>query len=269
MPAEQEKRIAKAGRAVSENIDYFTRHLGKVESRWKADKTRVTDADLALSRTIMGRLAENFPDDDIFSEEALPSAEEGARALRKRFCWVLDPIDGTNNYALGVPICGIMLALLEDGEPVYGWIYEHLTRWFVEGGSGRGIRVNGAPVAVPPAPAEFGKQAQVALPLPLQQHYLERLQPLLTRNPARALGSSATHLVLNALGIFEGCFSVRGKVWDIAAGHALLSATGRRVIYLETQPFPLRELTPTPPNLPLLAGTEAFLRFMLPLFAEK
>ncbi|MDR1497534.1 MAG: inositol monophosphatase [Puniceicoccales bacterium] len=269
MPAEQEKRIAKAGQAVSGNIAYFARHLGKVESRWKADKTRVTNADIAVSDAITGWLAENFPNDDVVSEEVLPSAESGGRSLKSRFCWVLDPIDGTNNYALGLPACGIMLALLEEGVPVYGWIYEHLSGGLVEGGARRGIRVNGTPIQAQRASGVFDKQAIVSLSLPLSERYLKCLSPLLTRNPARCFGSAATNLTYTALSVFDGSFSMRCKVWDISAGHALLAGAGRQIVYLEAQPFPLRELTASPPNFPFLAGTEAFLRFTVPLFSEK
>lgn len=265
MPAELEKRIGATARLFPENVIYFTQHLGRVESRWKEDASRVTDADLALSRSFLGRLAAMFPEDDLVSEEDLPTAAQGARALRQRFCWVLDPIDGTNNYALGLPLCGMLLALLEDGEPVYGWIYDHLGKRLVEGGPERGIRVDGIPCKPAAASADFSSNELVSLHLPIREEYSLQLSPLLQRNTGRCLGSSALHLAYNALGHFSGSFSHSTKVWDLAAGHAVLAAVGRRMIFLGPGPFPLRSLPPRPPNLPNIAGTEAFLRFTLPL----
>jgi myo-inositol-1(or 4)-monophosphatase len=268
MPAEQEKRIAAVGRVLSEQAAYFTQHLGKVESRWKADNSRVTEADLTLSRNILGTLHSLFPEDDLVSEEDLPSAADGPRALTKRFCWVLDPIDGTNNYALGLSLCGILLALLEDGVPIYGWIYDHSEKRLLEGGPGRGLRVNGGRVKPPPPPATFDGHAMVTLHLPQPADTLRRLTPLLEYSTVRCLGSAATHFTYNVLGVFDGSFFSSCKVWDIAAGHALLAAVGRRMVFLKTEPFPLRSFPPVAVPLPNLAGTEAFLRFTLPLFEK-
>jgi myo-inositol-1(or 4)-monophosphatase len=266
MPAEQEKRIAAARPVLLDHIAYFASNLGKVESNWKYDNTRVTEADLALSKSILGAIGKLFPGDDTVSEEDLPPAGTPPRPLRQRFCWVLDPIDGTNNYAAGLPACGILLGLLDDGLPVYGWIYDHLGKRLVEGGPGRGVRVDGIRHTPPPPAAELGRHDFVSLHFPLPDEYLHRLEPLLRFCTARCMGSSATHLTYNALGCFTGSFSLRGKVWDVAAGHAILAGAGRRVIFPKTDPFPLREISNDPPSLPHLAGTEAFLRFALPLF---
>ena len=265
MPAELEKRVDTAARLFPENAAYFGQHLGRVESRWKEDASRVTDADIALSRSFLGGLAMAFPADDLVSEEDLPSEAQGARTLHQRFCWVLDPIDGTNNYALGLPLCGILLALLEDGVPAYGWIYDYLGKRLIEGGPGRGIRVDGVPYKSTVPPPDFSRQELVSLHLPIKENYLLQLSPLLQRNTGRCLGSSALHLAYNALGYFSGSFSHNTKVWDLAAGHAVLAAVGRRMVFTEVDPFPLRSLPPKPPNLPNIAGTEAFLHFTLPL----
>ncbi|MDR0535307.1 MAG: inositol monophosphatase family protein [Puniceicoccales bacterium] len=269
MPNEQANRIARAGCVVRQAVDYFAENLGKVESRWKADKTRVTDADVALSRATTAALAKAFPGDDLVSEEELPEKGSPPRPLDRRFCWVLDPIDGTNNYAAGLPMCGILLALLDGGFPVYGWTYDHLLRRLVEGGPGRGLFVDGVAVPPPPQPDTLDSNAFVTMHFPLGDRYLTRLAPLLRHSTARCLGTSALHYAYNALGVFDGSFGCRGKVWDVAAGHALLAAVGRRMVFLEPkEPFPLREISSDPPSLVNLAGTEAYLRYTLPLFED-
>jgi fructose-1,6-bisphosphatase/inositol monophosphatase family enzyme len=101
---------------------------------------------------------------------------------------------------------------------------------------------------------------------PLSKDSLKRIAPILARNICRSLGSTATHLAHNALGVFAGSISFRGKIWDFSAPHAVLAAAGRQLVFLKNDPFPFRELASRPCDLPNLAGTKAFLRHALPLF---
>ena len=127
-------RIEAAKRAVMNQTELFHRNFGKAESHWKADGTRVTPVDIAISEGIVAELSAQFPEDDFFSEE-LTDAEEPI-ALKKRFAWVLDPIDGTNNYALGIAHCAISLGLFEEGSPVFGVVYDLARRTLIHGGPG-------------------------------------------------------------------------------------------------------------------------------------
>lgn len=77
----------------------------------------VTDSDVRTEEFVLSRIAEEFPDDSVISEETHPDALEGER------CWVLDPIDGTMNYSRGIPLFGMQAALLEDGVPVMACIH--------------------------------------------------------------------------------------------------------------------------------------------------
>ena len=77
----------------------------------------VTDSDVLVERAVLDRIAEEYPDHSVISEETHPDAREGER------CWVLDPIDGTMNYARGIPFFGLQAALLEDGVPVLACMY--------------------------------------------------------------------------------------------------------------------------------------------------
>lgn len=77
----------------------------------------VTGSDVETERFILSRIAEEFPDDSVISEETHPDALEGER------CWMLDPIDGTMNYARGIPFFGIQGALVEDGVPILSCMY--------------------------------------------------------------------------------------------------------------------------------------------------
>src|SRR5688500_1789534 len=143
-------RIAAAKRAVLAQTDLLHREFGRAESSWKYDGTRVTAVDVAISEGIFRDLADEFPIDQYFSEEL---AECGAPIpVTTRFSWVLDPIDGTNNFALGIAQCAIALALCEHGRPVYGVVYDLSRRTLMHGGPGFGMfdgerttRVSSAP----------------------------------------------------------------------------------------------------------------------------
>jgi|GEM_PF-5901522 len=104
-------RIAAGQRAVLAQTERLHRGFGQTTSDWKSDGTRVTPVDLAISEGIIGQLKKQFSDDDFFSEELTQAA--APVPLTQRFAWVLDPIDGTNNYAMGLAHCAISLALLE------------------------------------------------------------------------------------------------------------------------------------------------------------
>src|SRR5207237_1504583 len=113
-------RIAAAERAVLAQTDLLHREFGRAESKWKSDGTRVTAVDVAISEGIFRELRAQFPADQYFSEELADT--DAPIAVMARFSWVLDPIDGTNNFALGIPHCAISLALCEYGEAIYGVI---------------------------------------------------------------------------------------------------------------------------------------------------
>ena len=130
-------RIAAAKSAVLAETELLHREFGRVESKWKTDGTRVTAVDIEISENIFRSLAAQFPGDQYFSEEL--HAADRPIPVTARFSWVLEPIDGTNNYAAGIAQCAIALALLENGLPGYGVIYYHSRRVRMHGGPGFGM----------------------------------------------------------------------------------------------------------------------------------
>src|SRR5271165_104047 len=154
MNREIERRIEAAKSAVTAQIELLHREFRRAQSTWKHDGTRVTTADLAISGAILRELAARFPEDQGFSEETEVLARPVAATTR--FCWVLDPIDGTNNYAAGIPFCAISLALLEQGVPVYGVIYDLARRTLIDGGPGLGAFDGGEAARVRPEGPQSG-----------------------------------------------------------------------------------------------------------------
>lgn len=233
----EEKRIKVGRQAVEAVQPYFHSRLGRVSSRWKPDRTRVTEADHEISRRIFASLAAVFPDDDLCSEES--ERREGGVSLRGTYAWVLDPIDGTNNFALGLPNCGISLALLKDGWPIYGWIYDGSRQVLLAGGPGREVTLG---EEILTSEITLGRPPQttyLAVHTPWRGNVHEKLSPLLEHCKIRALGSSALHLALLASGVFQAVVDYNVKIWDVAGGLAIGEALGYSFYFFKDSPFPL------------------------------
>ena len=245
--------------AVRNQIAFFDRLLGEVSSEWEADEPRVTFADFAISEKIITELRGSFKDDNFLSEESLPFDE--TFQVDAKYAWILDPIDGTNNFALGMPSCAISLALLKDGLPVYGIIYDGGTRELIEGGPETGILVNGRRFDPPVNGHEPGK-GMVAVHFPLPAGRTVQLQPMLESYRIRSLGSATLHLAYVALGRLEGVIDEKVRIWDIAAGVCLLRGKDQAIRYLADNPFPAREIDMAGPHLRYIAGSQSFLAYV-------
>lgn len=234
---EIDSRIAAAQRAVAAQTELLHREFGKAKSDWKSDGTRVTAVDLAISAGIVGTLLAQFPADDMCSEEL--GQDDVPQALTKRFAWVLDPIDGTNNYALGIANCAISLALLDDGMPIYGVVYDLARRTLIHGGPGRGLFDGDRPAHVRPEPPH--PQSVVGFHSPYDKRFAHDAQTLVENFKIRGLGSSTLHLAYVAIGILDGTVDHNVKIWDIAAAVPLCQAGGGFVEFLNGEQFPLRK----------------------------
>lgn len=244
-----------AGRvAVRNQVAFFGRQFGEVSSEWKEDDTRVTFADFAISENLFVELRCDFPEDDYCSEEASPQDE--VLELEARFAWVLDPIDGTNNYALGCPFCAISLALLLDGHPVYGFIYDHSTEDLLEGGAQYGLIRNQKKIDRDAMVADA--QTMIGLHFPMTPEQLEPLTPLLAKYRVRCIGSGALTAAYVATGYLSGAVDHRVKVWDIAAAYAICCAAGVKWTFTENPLFPLKRFHPQMNFSPYYAGSDSF-----------
>lgn len=246
-------RVEAAKRAVLAQTALLHRDFGKAESQWKADGTRVTAVDLAISEGIVAELRAKFPDDDFFSEEL---ADAGSPIpLTKRFAWILDPIDGTNNYAMGIAHCAISLGLFEHGQPVYGVVYDLARRQLIHGGPGLGLYDGDrAAHVLPDAP-----HAQMLLGFhsPYDKSHAPDAMTLVQNFKIRGLGSSTLHLAYVAVGILGGTVDHNVKIWDIAAAVPLCLAGGGQLQFLNGEQFPLRQFDLKMRRIFYIAGNPA------------
>lgn len=230
------QRIAAAKQAVLAQTELLHREFGRAESRWKYDGTRVTAVDVAISENIFRELGALFPQDQYLSEELAET--ERPVDVTARFAWVLDPIDGTNNFALGVPHCAISLALCENGWPIYGVVYDLSRRTLMHGGPGFGAFDGEKPMAVRRAPVS--RETLVGFHSPGDKTLLPMASGVIGHFKIRSLGTATMHLAYVAAGIFDGCVDYNVKIWDLAAAIPLVQAAGGEVQFLNGEQLPIR-----------------------------
>ncbi len=250
---EIDQRIAAARQAVFAETGLMHREFGLAKPVIKHDGTKVTPVDIAISQHLQDAITKAFPGDQFFSEELAPTS--APVPLTSRFCWVCDPIDGTNNYAGGIIYCAISLALLENGTPVYGVVYDMARRVLIHGGPGRGVWDGERAARVKPEGPN--SHSMVGFHSPVEKIYAAEGKQLIENFKIRGLGSSTLHLSYAAIGLLDGVVDHNNKVWDIAAACALCAEAGVEIHYFENPPFPMTEFTLKAKRIQYAAGNPA------------
>ncbi|MGX2041165.1 inositol monophosphatase family protein [Methylocaldum sp. MU1018] len=213
------------------------------ERRFKADGSVVTEADLAVQNRLTVRLRERCPEFELLGEEMDAQRQQALLAQSSPGLWCLDPLDGTSNFAAGLPFFGISLALLIEHKPVLGIVYDPIRDECFTAERGRGAWLNGVRLEVRPAG------------LPLQRSLavvdFKRLGPLAAKLAARPpyssqrnLGSVALEWCWLAAGRFHVYLHGKQKLWDYAAGALILSEAGGHAETLQGEPIFGPELQP-------------------------
>ncbi len=195
----------------------------------------VTEADRLAEEAIIGLLEREFPGYGILSEEASPdAAESDAR-------WVIDPLDGTTNYARGFPHFGTSIALELNGEVALGVVYNPLLDELFTAQRGKGATLNGKPIHVSGV-AELG-QALLSSGTPYDvwerpDVYARPWDALTVKTLAmRQSGSAALDFCYVAMGRTDAHFEVDLSPWDVAAGCLIVMEAGGKVTDYKGNPF--------------------------------
>ena len=218
----------RAGQAVAE------RYPVAREVTVKGYRDIVTEVDFIAERIVLETIRARYPDHTIISEEA------GTAQTDSSFRWVIDPIDGTTNYARRLPICAVSVGLLEGNVPIVGAIYDPLRDDMFSAERGRGAHVNGAPIhasritTLEDALVGFDwGHADLIRRRTLQ--YVGQIAPIC--RTVRGLGSATLALAYVAAGWLDAYLNLGMKPWDSAAGLVLLSEAGCRISTPEGQPY--------------------------------
>jgi myo-inositol-1(or 4)-monophosphatase len=199
----------------------------------------VTEVDFAIEREFRAMIASRFPDHAILAEELGGSA----RAVPGP-CWIFDPIDGTTNFAHGLPIFCASLALEVDGVAEVAAVYDPSRRELFTAERGAGAYLNGRPVHVSSAVNLVDAVLVTGFPYDVHAR-VEEIVGLFGAFVGRAravrrLGSAAIDLCYVAAGRMDGFWEMDLKPWDIAGGALLVEEAGGRVSSLTGEPFSSR-----------------------------
>lgn len=205
---------------------YFRSHFS---IRKKGLIDLVTEADLAVEQDFRARVARHFPDHTVLGEEAAQSAPDGASAYR----WIVDPIDGTTNFAHGLALFCVSIALEIDGRIELGVIYEPVGDELFTAERGEGARLNGTRMHVTRQSSLIDCLLVTGFPYTADEARREQLaifgEFLARAQAVRRLGSAALDLAYVAAGRFDAFWEQSLHPWDVAAGALLVEEAGGRV----------------------------------------
>lgn len=187
----------------------------------------VTEADHAAEKAIMETIRQAFPDHFILSEEA------GELIMDSQYKWIIDPIDGTVNYAHGIPICCVSIGLEHEGKMILGAVYNPFLKEFYLAERGKGSMLNGEAIHVSNE-TEVSKACLVTgFPytyLDMPNGPLEVFERFIRKGvPVRRLGSAAMDLCWVAAGRFDGFYEHKLQAWDSAAGFLIVEEAGGKL----------------------------------------
>lgn len=223
--------------------ELIPRFHGRLSVSEKADGSLVTSADHAVDRRLRAELDRLFPGIPVLSEEQSRDAQQAALAGTGS-CWLLDPLDGTTNFAGGMPFFAISLALIDADGVAYGATYDPVRDELFSAARGDGLRINGEiPSARRPGePADLSK----CTALVDYKRLPNRLAVALVSEPPfrsqRNLGACALEWAWLAAGRADLYLHGGQALWDSAAGTLMLTETGGRLSTLEGNPVFRRSL---------------------------
>jgi myo-inositol-1(or 4)-monophosphatase len=218
--------MVKAARAAG---NVLLRHMYRLDALNVVEKDRMdyaSEVDGLAEAEIIKEFRRSTPDYAILGEE---NGSIGSG----RFTWVIDPLDGTSNYLRGIPHYCVSIALVENGEPIHGVIFDPLRNELFTASRGSGTQLNEKRVRVADRKDLAGAMIVTGFPpreRPRASAHLKCMDSLLTEaEDIRRTGSAALDLAYVACGRADAYFEAGVKPWDIAAGALMVREAGGKV----------------------------------------
>lgn len=220
---------------LAQSIHVYYLEKGLQEKTKSGPTDLVTQADRESEEAIKDLLLSRFPDHGFLGEEG---GEDGGGKVR----WVVDPLDGTVNYAHGFPFYGVSIALEVEGQIELGVVLDTARGELFTAIRGGGAQLNGRPIRVTKRKKTLGSLVATGFPYDVARDpenliYFERAMKngLMVRRP----GAAALDLAYVAAGRLDGFWEVKLNPWDVAAGWLLVEEAGGRVTDLDGHPYRL------------------------------
>jgi myo-inositol-1(or 4)-monophosphatase len=184
----------------------------------------VTEYDYKSEKYIVDEIKKAFPTHNIISEE------EGSVNNNSEYDWIIDPLDGTVNYANNIPIFSVSIALRENGNLIAGAVYQPILNELFTAELGNGAKMNGEYITVSNKIEMNTSLLVTGFPYDINndpKNAIRSFTNIVKRGiPIRRLGSAALDLAYVACGRFEGFWEVNLNSWDVAAGILLVNEAG-------------------------------------------
>jgi myo-inositol-1(or 4)-monophosphatase len=215
-------------------MSYFQRRIGY---EYKGDVDLVTEADRASEAFLSERLRARWPEFGVLGEEGTRSDMDADHR------WLVDPLDGTTNFAHGYPVFCISIALVRGEEILAGFLYDPTRDEFFSAERGAGAKLNGAIMHV--SRTKYLTESILGTGFPSHKrhknpniHFYHQLT--LRSHGLRRAGSAALDLACVAAGRYDGFWEFNLNPWDTAAGVLLVQEAGGRVTRFDGSPFRLK-----------------------------
>ena len=222
-----------------------------VRAETKSDGSLLTEADSAMQSALIHALTEKYPDIKVLGEEMDPDQQQGLLDEGGAI-WCVDPLDGTTNFAAGMPIFSVSVALIEQGRPQLGVVYDPIRDECFSAAADQGAWLNGLPLHV--SPWSRGMSETVAV-VDFKRLHRELAIELASNPPYRSqrnLGTCALEWAWLAAGRFQLYLHGGQKLWDHAAGVLIAREAGAHVLTPRGEPVLANKLAPCP----VLAATD-------------
>lgn len=209
--------------------EHLTSRFGRSGWDRKADGSLITEADTAMQRAVIGALAEHFPGVPVLAEEQSTAAQQALIEEADSGVWCLDPLDGTTNFARGMPLFAVSLALIRQGEVELGLVHDPLRGETFSARLGEGARLNGEPL---PPPARLAALAESVAIVDFKRLAARLAAALAVRPPfrsQRSIGSVALDWCWLAAGRCQLYLHGGQRLWDYAAGQLIAHEAGAAV----------------------------------------
>lgn len=205
----------------------------------KNSKEVVTNADPLCQKIIIDRIMETYPSHGFIAEEG----EDGnllkySPRRSDAIWWVIDPIDGTNNFSKNMYNYGVSIAAFHEGSPIISVIFDPATDTIFTGAKGSQPQRNGS--SITQSSDKFDKYSSIAIDAHMTEQMEKPILEIMHRTRFRNIGATALHLAYLACGSLIAVIGTKPKLWDYAAGAMLAQSAGAKVTTLEGKPvFPV------------------------------